>query len=1620
MSDSRHLPATAGAESPSPALTIVIPHCNRRALTVACLESLLRLDTSVRFEVVLVDNGSTDGTTDAVEAAAHGARVPVRSIVNAANVGFARACNQGAREAAAPLLLFLNNDTEAVDDFLAAPCRLLLGPGKIGIVGVQLRYRNHLVQHAGIVFDRHKRPQHVYRHFRGESPYVGGTRELQAVTGACLFVPRDLFETLGGFDEGYLNGWEDIDLCFRVRALGRRVVYCGSVWLFHLEGQSDNRLMHVNENRARFVERWGSVVQADEPMVHEARRRLQSTRSDTRKWTLPARATIAIHIGVPTRAHLNWGDIFYAESLARSLRSEGHAVVVRYLDEWYSAQPRADVVIHLKGLSRYRPDPGQVNLLWVLNHPELHHAEELNQYDLVFTASDVHRQAIADLVSVPVVTLPQVGDHAHFAAPHDTADEPVLDVLFVGNNYGARRGETRRAVADLLAAGLGDRLHVVGESWEGVVPGECILARFVDWQTLPALYRRAKIVLNDHQLTMRSSGFINNRTFDLAHAGIFQIADDVPGLDAFGVTTYRTVDELRALVLRYLDDADGRRSRADLVRRRCADRTFDRAAGAILDAVRERARLAPPVEVCRICGHRGRDFLPMGTRQAVRCPRCHGLERHRALWHLLEREGQLRPGLRVLEIAPLNPRVFGDRFRRLGCQYVGVDRWPHGNPLDKRDTSWVQALSDVTALGFRDGAFDLVLMQHVIEEVPNDRAAFAELCRVLAPEGVAILEVPHAVDVARTTEFAEPGKYGNVRRYGVDWVERLPDGARDVRQCSVDGTTFTLIRTRTGDRRLCLPILLDHPAASPTTTAGRLRGAIDLLDRAGCHALTAAQVDVVMQGRVAVDRAFWLTFDDGQAADLSVANAVLQEQRVRATSFVIPGRMTDAHWAAWAASARGPMLEVQSHTWSHELGPVSGEIVDIWAGQSAYSNLFRRGEPYGTPVFAFAPALSERRFLPDAAVVADAIAWYGDRGEPEATPELVAELAEWLRARHAAFGRLESDVEMEARTTADIAKASDAVASRTGYVPIAVAFPWGAASDVARRVAARHHRLAVGVAPQDVNEARRPHDLTRIDIRGHIFPAFREWLARTSPRGVLTMPRAPRVTVLMTTFNRRPLLGSAIASVVAQTFANWELLVVNDGGVPVVDLVEGFRDPRITLFSVSHRGKPAALNYAIQRARGHYVAYLDDDDEFLPNHLEVLTSAMDASGAQVAHTMAEEVVHERQGTTWVERSRRVRYARAGTLEQMLRNNYIPNLCLMHARALFDEVGPYDERLRVLIDWDMYRRLASVAPPEFVGCLTAEYRRFLDTEGRVADVHLTASATEAPTVYHTDRLRIMSKLEWLARLSPAAHACIVVHLTESNDGEFELLLAKARRLGGRGRADILLAVDRELTPQVLSYVRHADELGAYLAWNESGEDSAAWLAGMLPRLPWARIVVCDRLVPLASSFLVGNEPRIVNTLPSLAGHYPVMAAVEKHEDDDWVVRPVLGGGRPTRVLLFYTAPVDLVQLVAHILRDELPGVSIAVFGRPQTTLERLADEYVPYRAAGAYAASALGETAAVLRARRDDLVVVPLSREDDAAYGNIRDILGAVGIDEYLTITPTLAVERKRLTLAKAS
>ena len=104
----------------------------------------------------------------------------------------------------------------------------------------------------------------------------------------------------------------------------------------------------------------------------------------------------------------------------------------------------------------------------------------------------------------------------------------------------------------------------------------------------------------------------------------------------------------------------------------------------------------------------------------------------------------------------------------------------------------------------------------------------------------------------------------------------------------------------------------------------------------------------------------------------------------------------------------------------------------------------------------------------------------------------------------------------------------------------------------------------------------------------------------------------PKVTVLMGTYNRPDYLKDAIKSVVNQSMQDWELMVMNDGGVDVARVVDAFQDCRIQYFhDPVNRGLPFRLNFGLKRALGQHIAYLGDDDIYYPNHLEELTTALD-------------------------------------------------------------------------------------------------------------------------------------------------------------------------------------------------------------------------------------------------------------------------------------------------------------------------------------------------------------------------------------------------------------------------
>ncbi|MGE5707844.1 MAG: glycosyltransferase family 2 protein [Bacteroidota bacterium] len=200
------------------------------------------------------------------------------------------------------------------------------------------------------------------------------------------------------------------------------------------------------------------------------------------------------------------------------------------------------------------------------------------------------------------------------------------------------------------------------------------------------------------------------------------------------------------------------------------------------------------------------------------------------------------------------------------------------------------------------------------------------------------------------------------------------------------------------------------------------------------------------------------------------------------------------------------------------------------------------------------------------------------------------------------------------------------------------------------------------------------------------------------------------IRVLLPTFNRPGLLIKAIESVRAQTFADWKLLVINDGGDDVEPLTKAFGDPRIEGLQLPHGGKSRALNAGIEQTEEPYLAYLDDDDVFFPHHLDVLHEGLKSHWRcqlAFADTYATDVILEADGTRRF-LHREIEHEGAVQPHELWFRNYINHKCVLHERRLIETVGPYDEQLSVFIDWDMLRRMAGATPFHHVPLVTSDH------------------------------------------------------------------------------------------------------------------------------------------------------------------------------------------------------------------------------------------------------------------------------------------------------------------------
>ena len=240
--------------------SVLIVAANSGNDVLACVERALA--SSAPVEVIVSDNASQDGSVAAVEARWY-RDARVRIVRNGSNLGFGAGCNRAAAQARGDVLLILNPDCLLQADTVARLREVLVNDKTIGIVGATIvdasgRYEPASRRHDPLLRRAVATMTGLSRSGVDlQNAAHGAIEDVDAVSGALMTMPADMFRLVGGFDEGYFLHCEDLDLCRRVRDLGARVVCANEVRVVHAKGTSSRRRpVFVAMHKHRGMWRW--------------------------------------------------------------------------------------------------------------------------------------------------------------------------------------------------------------------------------------------------------------------------------------------------------------------------------------------------------------------------------------------------------------------------------------------------------------------------------------------------------------------------------------------------------------------------------------------------------------------------------------------------------------------------------------------------------------------------------------------------------------------------------------------------------------------------------------------------------------------------------------------------------------------------------------------------------------------------------------------------------------------------------------------------------------------------------------------------------------------------------------------------------------------------------------------------------------------------------------------------------------------------------------------------------------------------------------------------------------------------------------------------------------------
>lgn len=967
---------------------------------------------------------------------------------------------------------------------------------------------------------------------------------------------------------------------------------------------------------------------------------------------------IAIRICTPTKDTLGWGDTFFGQKLAESFLKLGYLTNLYFKNEW-SINNDHDVSIHIRGLYRYSPVRKGINILWIISHPELITSDELEEYDLIFSASKLFTEQIKTMTNVPCYYMPQATDDAFFDFATDKIGKNA-DLLFVGNNYEYHQNKRRKIVQDVLDTNQSYDLKVIGQSWENFIDQKSIVTKFVEYSKLPWIYSQAKINLNDHHPTMLRYGFINNRTFDIAALKQFQISDYVPGIEEFGIVTYKDSADLKQKIDYYLSYEDARNQVVHQNFEKCKQHTFLKRAQEIIAVLN-----SDPISTSYFNRKKISDYKKVEVTKKE-----NNFSKQPFISICIPTYNRANYLKEAIQSA-LNQNY--DNYEILIVDDGSTDNTEEFVKSIKSDKiRYVKSDKNLGRPKIRNYALNRAKGEYIVWLDDDDK-----LSENLLTKYISILNSDDTINVI----------YGDLILFDDKTKENLskiqpPDYTKNKKyflQNFILGTGITfpasLIKTelikkhggfkddylRTQDHELWSRIYKEANFYKVNDVVGYYRkhsGNVsfqDVVDKS-YEAYTIKRLlqnvplgeifpDLNLHNQSDLDKAYFslasslYNFEDFQ----SVIN-LLQNINGRKNENVIKLLFT-SYLVIGEKSSINSLIKKMNGI--NELDKLKAQLQSILNKYKKY----------------------EKKL--------------GELSREKNWEELLNKIKK--------------------------------VNTELGYLSI-LPYYLGIYNENNQNTstAIKYYKQALRFNPTNKKYLNKVSKITLSELdKNEIdlmlnrvkFPVdiYQQKNNKFYPNAL--------VSVIIPTMNRPEEVTTAIRSVLNQTYQNFEIIVVNDAGEDISDLIQRFNDERIKyICNEKNLGLPATRNKGIRNANGKFIAYLDDDDSYYSNHLETLVTELEINDCKVAYSDAYCITYEGKGIHEKIKSKTIPYSFDFSRERLLVMNIAPIQCFMHSKECVDKVGYFDENLTTHEDWDFWIKLSLHYDFKHIAQVTSEFNR----------------------------------------------------------------------------------------------------------------------------------------------------------------------------------------------------------------------------------------------------------------------------------------------------------------------